>query len=335
LKLDSRSKVGGIRRWLPGLIISAIAIILLIQFSNWQGVLDALSLMDLRWLAVAIVFYFLGLIFRALSWMTLLQNKASYGRVFITLNEGYLLNNIFPFRLGELGRAVILSQATGVSSLFVISTIIIERAYDVAIAAGLLLATLPFVLELDAGQTIASLVMTLVILILVILFLLARYRHWIINKLDAYGETRLFFRERISRRIESLLDGLGALSRLDQFLLSVVFILLAWFSASVQLYFLALSMGIDAEYWWIGFVIGVISLGIALPSAPAGLGIYEVAMVGAFSLLGVPSSQGLAVALVAHFIHITITGFIALYGIFHDGENIVGLYRRLENIKAS
>jgi uncharacterized membrane protein YbhN (UPF0104 family) len=65
------------------------------------------------------------------------------------------------------------------------------------------------------------------------------------------------------------------------------------------------------------------------------LGIYEVAMVGAFSLLGVPSSQGLAVALVAHFIHITITGFIALYGIFHDGENIVGLYRRLENIKAS
>ena len=105
--MENRSKVAGIRRWLPGLIISSIAIILLIRFSNWQGVLDALSLMNLKWLVFTIIFYLLGLIFRALSWMTLLQNKASFGRVFITLNEGYLLNNIFPFRLGELGRAVI------------------------------------------------------------------------------------------------------------------------------------------------------------------------------------------------------------------------------------
>lgn len=335
MKLDSRNKFVGIRRWLPGLIISVIAIILLIRFSNWQGVFNALRLMDLKWIAFAIFFYLLGLIFRSLSWMTLLQNKASFGRVFITLNEGYLLNNIFPFRLGELGRAVILSQATGLSSFFVISTIILERAYDVAIAAGLLLATLPLVLGLDSGQTIASVVMTLVILVLIFLFLMARYRQRIIKKFDSYGETRLFFRERISRRIESLLDGLGALSRVDQFLLSVVYILLAWFSGTVQLYFLSQSLGIDTEFWWIGFVFGVISLGIALPSAPAGLGIYEVAMVGAFSLLGVPSSQGLAIALVAHSIHITITGFIALYGIIQDGENIMGLYQRLEKKRLS
>jgi uncharacterized protein (TIRG00374 family) len=328
-------KFTGIRRWLPGLVISAIAIILLIRFSNWQGVIDVLTLMDLKWFAVAIVFYLLGLVMRALSWMTLLQNKASYGRVFLTLNEGYLLNNVFPFRLGELGRAVLLSQATGLSAFFVLSTIIIERAYDVAIAAGLLLATLPFVLGLDAGQTIASLVMILVILVLVSLFLLARYRQRIIVKLEPYGETRPLFRDRILRRVESLLEGFGALSRLDQFLLSVFYILIAWFFGSVQLYFLALSLGIDVQLWWIGFVVGVISLGIALPSAPAGLGIYEVAMVGAFSLLGVPTSQALALALVAHFIHITITGLIGAYAIFRDGENIAGLYQRLINFRAS
>jgi uncharacterized protein (TIRG00374 family) len=298
-------------------------------------VIDVLTLMDLKWFAVAIGFYLLGLVMRALSWMTLLQNKASYGRVFLTLNEGYLLNNVFPFRLGELGRAVLLSQATGLSAFFVLSTIIIERAYDVAIAAGLLLATLPFVLGLDTGQTIASLVMILVILVLVSLFLLARYRQRIIVKLEAYGETRPLFRDRILRRVESLLEGFGALSRLDQFLLSVFYILIAWLFGSVQLYFLALSLGIDVQLWWIGFVVGVISLGIALPSAPAGLGIYEVAMVGAFSLLGVPTSQALALALVAHFIHITITGLIGAYAIFRDGENIAGLYQRLINFRAS
>jgi len=328
-----QDKVPGIGRWLPGLIISATAILLLIRFSNWQGVLEVLTLMELSWFAAAIIFYLLGILMRALSWMTLLQNKASSGRVFLTLNEGYLLNNIFPFRLGELGRAVLLSQATGLSGFFVLSTIIIERAYDVAVAAGLLLATLPFVLGLDAGQTIASLVGVLVTLVLVSLFLLARYRQRLIMKLEAYGETRPLFRERILHRIESLLDGLGALSQVDQFLLSVFYMLVAWLFGSIQLYFLSFSLGIDVQSWGIGFVVGVISLGIALPSAPAGLGIYEVAMVGALSLLGVPTSQALALALVAHFIHITITGFIGVYAIFRDGETIAGLYKRIVNLK--
>jgi len=76
LNFVSRNKVAGIGRWLPGLVISAIAILLLIRFSNWQGVIEVLTLMDLNWFAVAIIFYLLGIVMRALSWMTLLQNKA-------------------------------------------------------------------------------------------------------------------------------------------------------------------------------------------------------------------------------------------------------------------
>jgi hypothetical protein len=114
--------------------------------------------------------------------------------------------------------------------------------------------------------------------------------------------------------------------------LSVFFILLSWLFGAVELYFLTISFGIDVELWWIGFVLGVISLGIAIPSAPAGLGVYEVAMVGAFSILGVPASQALAVALVAHLIQISITGFVGMFGIFRDGETLAGLYQRLRNI---
>lgn len=329
----NRIKDSGIIKWLPGLLLSAVAIFLLIRYSNWQEVQEVFSQMDLKWFAAAVIFYFLGLGLRSLSWMTLLQNRTSYRRVFFTLNEGYLLNNIFPFRLGEIGRVVILSQAAGISGFFVLSTIILERAYDLAVAAGLLLATLPFVFGLETGQTIANLVMVFVVLALVSLFLLARYRKLIIKKLTAYSETRPFFHERVLPRIESLLDGLGALSQLDQFLLSVFYILLAWFFGSIEIYLLTVSVGMGAEIWWIGFVVGVISLGIALPSAPAGLGIYEVAMIGAFNLLGVSSSQGLAVALIAHFLHISITGLIGAYAILRDGETLTGIYLRLRNFR--
>lgn len=329
----NRIKDSGIIKWLPGLLLSAVAIFLLIRYSNWQEVQEVFSQMDLKWFAAAVIFYFLGLGLRSLSWMTLLQNRTSYRRVFFTLNEGYLLNNIFPFRLGEIGRVVILSQAAGISGFFVLSTIILERAYDLAVAAGLLLATLPFVFGLETGQTIANLVMVFVVLALVSLFLLARYRKLIIKKLTAYSETRPFFLERVLPRVGSLLEGLGALSQLDQFLLSVFYILLAWFFGSIEIYLLTVSVGMGAEIWWIGFVVGVISLGIALPSAPAGLGIYEVAMIGAFNLLGVSSSQGLAVALIAHFLHISITGLIGAYAILRDGETLTGIYLRLRNFR--
>ena len=126
----SSSKLRSLGRWLPGLIISAIAILLLIGFSDWQGIINAISGIRIGWLIPAILFFLVSIGLRAYSWMILLQKKAKYGRVFITLNEGYLLNNVFPFRLGELGRAYLLSDSTKMSGFFVLSTIVIERIYD-------------------------------------------------------------------------------------------------------------------------------------------------------------------------------------------------------------
>ena len=331
----SRSKVAGIGRWLPGLVISSFAIILLIRFSNWSEVIKAVSLINQTWIFPALAFFMISLVLRAFAWRVLLQNKVKVGRVFLTLNEGYLLNNIFPFRLGELGRAFLLSQSTDLSGFYVLSTIVIERGYDLALAAGLLLATLPFVFGMDLGRTIALVVLVVVILSLFMMFLLARNRQWIKSKLDEFSLRRFAFRDRILPHIDSFLAGLGALTRLDQFLLSISLMVLSWLFGGLELYFITLSFGVQAEFWWIGFVLGVISLGIALPSAPAGLGVYEVAMVGAFSLLGVPTSVALAIALVSHLIHISLTGFFGVYGIFRDGESISGLYQRLRNVRYS
>jgi uncharacterized protein (TIRG00374 family) len=332
LSTVTSGKVAGLGRWLPGLAFSAIAILLLIRFSNWDELVLAISYMNLSLLIPAVVLFLISLGFRALSWRVLLQNRSGYGRVFLTLNEGYLLNIIFPFRLGELGRALLLSQSTDLSGFFVLSTIVIERAYDLAIAAGLLLSTLPFVLGIDMGQTIALFVMIIVISGLVMMFLLARYREWIRSKLDDLSLQRFAFKERILPHIDSLLAGLGALTKLDQFLLSVIFMLISWLCGGLELYLIIFSFGVSAKFWWVGFLLGVVSLGIALPSAPAGLGVYEVAMVGGFSLLGVPTSVALAIALVTHLLQITITGSIGMYGIFRDGESITGLFQRLRNV---
>ena len=329
----SQTKIAGISRWLPGLVISAIAIFLLIRVSNWSEVIQTVSKFNLSWFIPALLFFVISVGLRAMAWKILLQNRVNYGRVFLTLNEGYLLNNIFPFRLGEIGRAFLLSQTTKLSGFFVLSTIVIERTYDLAIAAGLLLATLPFVFGMEIGQSIAVSVMLIVMAGLLTMFLLARNRQWIKSKLDDYSLQRFAIRDRIVPRIDSFLEGLGVLASLSQFLLSVFFMLLSWTFGGLELIFLSISFGLDLELWAVGFILGVVSLGIAVPSAPAGLGVYEVAMVGAFSLLGLPTSAGLAIAFISHFIGITFTGIIGMYGIIRDGESITGLYQRLRNIR--
>lgn len=321
-----------IGRWLPGLIISAIAIFLLIRFSNWPEVLDAISGINLGWFFPAIGFFMISIGLRAASWMIMLQKKVNYGRVFLTLNEGYLLNNIFPFRLGELGRAFLLSETTNLSGFFVLSTIVIERTYDLAIAAGLFLATLPYVFSIEGGQSIAVGVLIIGIIGLFTMFILARNRSWIKSKLDEFSLRRFVIRDRIVPRIDSLLDGLGVLASFDQFLLSLLLMILSWFFGGLELIFLARSFGVDLDIWMVGFILGMISIGIAIPSAPAGLGVFEAAAVGAFSLLGLSTSTGLAIAFVSHFISITFTGLIGMYGIFRDGESITGLYQQLRNI---
>jgi uncharacterized protein (TIRG00374 family) len=314
-------------------VISGIAIWLLIRLSDWGEVVNAVSTVKLIMILPALAFFLSSIGLRALSWRTLLQNKAPYGRVFITINEGYLLNNILPFRLGELGRAFLLSQATALSGFFVLSTIVIERAYDLAIAAGLLLATLPMVLGVEIGESIAIAVLFVVFLGLLTMFILARNHQWVKNRMTDFSISKPFFQEHILPRLDSLIAGLGVLTRLDQFILSVLFLLLGWTFGAIQLYYVCLSFGVEVEFWWIGFILGVISLGIALPSAPAGLGVYEIAMVAGFSLLGVPPAEALGIAVISHLINIVITGFIGVYGIFRDGESVSRLYQRLLNVR--
>src|SRR5258706_16406976 len=98
------------KSWLPGLIISAIFIALILYFVDLRQLADALRQADVRWVLVSIIVAVTWLSMRAVVWRTLLREKASLWQVFLTLNEGYLLNNFLPLRLGELGRAFLLSR---------------------------------------------------------------------------------------------------------------------------------------------------------------------------------------------------------------------------------
>jgi len=68
-----------------------------------------------------------------------LQRKVTVWRAGLGLAEGYFINNILPLRLGEIGRSFLMGRRTGLGTLGVLSTVVIERFYDLAFAAIMLL----------------------------------------------------------------------------------------------------------------------------------------------------------------------------------------------------
>ena len=133
-----------IKRWLPGALISILLIAVILYFVDLRAMVDAMRTANYGMLAVAFAIGFLWVAVRAIVWRTLLRDRPSYGEVFWTVGEGYLLNNFLPFRLGELGRAFLLSRKSGMQFMEILPTIVIERAVDLGFNAAIFLAALPF-----------------------------------------------------------------------------------------------------------------------------------------------------------------------------------------------
>ena len=99
-----------VKKWLPGAIVSLGLIAAILYFVDLPKMVDALRNANYVYFGIALVIGFVWMAVRTQVWRTLLRDRASFSDVFWTVGEGYLLNNFLPFRLGEVGRAFLLSR---------------------------------------------------------------------------------------------------------------------------------------------------------------------------------------------------------------------------------
>jgi uncharacterized protein (TIRG00374 family) len=136
-------------------------------------------------------------------------------------------------------------------------------------------------------------------------------------------------------RLDSIIDGFSIMTDLKQFLASVFWIILTWFMWLLLYYVMMLPLAPQVQFWWAAFTDGLIAMGIALPSAPGGIGIYEAAIVGALSILGIDASTALAYALMMHVLQYSITGIFGLIGITRAGSTLSALFSEIRVQKAA
>jgi len=324
------------RKLLPGLLISAIAVVAILYFVDLKRLLSALQQADYRYIALFFAISISWLLVRSLVWRTLLQEQATFSQVFLTLNEGYLLNNILPFRLGELGRALLLSKKAELGFLQVFSTILIERLLDVAVAAGLLFATLPFVMKANLAWQAAILMGSLVIIGLALLYWLARNQSWALQRYDQLASRFPKLQRLIGQQqLNAFFTGLVCLTDAKRFLKVVLLMLFNWGIALVQFFILLRGYLPTAQPLWAAFALAVMALGVAAPSSPGAVGVLEASVIGALSVFGLDPSVTLAVALTAHLSNYLTTGLIGTYALARDGQTLSGLYQDLRQISVA
>jgi glycosyltransferase 2 family protein len=320
------------RQVLPGLIVSAIAIAVLIYIVDLERFVQAWGSADYRMLLLAVLVTLIWLVVRGFVWRTLLEEKASYSAVFWTLNEGYLLNNLLPFRLGEVGRAFLLSRKSVLGFWQVLSSILIERALDLAFAVGLLLFTLPLVVDASWALQAALGSALLIALVFAVMCFLARNSQWAMSMFKKLSARWPFLLKMGQNAIPSFLAGLGVLTDSRRFLRAIGWMTINWLVTIVQ-YFIVISAFIsDPELLMAAFTLAVGVLGIAAPSSPGAVGVYELAIVGALALFSINASVALAIAFTLHFIAYSTTGVLGVYALVSDGETLLGIYRQVKRV---
>ncbi len=300
--------------------------------ADFRRLWQALRLADYRLVSLTFLLTIIWLLVRAQVWRTLLRNQATFSQVFWTVNEGYLLNNLLPFRLGEIGRAFILSRKAELSFLEVFSSIIIERVLDLAFAAGLLLFTLPLVVGADWAREAAIIASALVLGGFAALYLLARNRSWAMEKFNLLSSKIPFIGKVGKDRVAAFFDGLTILTEGRRFIIALLWLSLNWAIGILQYYVLLRAFFPEGELLWAVFTLGVLALGIAAPSSPGGLGVFELAVVGALSLFNLDPSTSLAYAITLHLNQFLVTGVLGAFGFLRDGVSLLGIYRKSRQI---
>lgn len=325
MNAPSENKRGKVLRWLPGVLISAIAIYAVIRFTHGQDFGTAIRSVKPWFIIFQVVISVLTLLTRAQAWRTILGKRVKLKTCFFGISEGYLLNNLFPLRAGEIGRALFVGRSSGLGTLHILSTILIERAFDIFFAASILLLTLSKVVEAGWIKPVAFTAFFVVIAGLVFLFLISvnreKFQSWLQGKNFHSG----FINNRILPQVNKVMDGLSALVHPGQFFLSLFWIGINWGIWVVMYYVSVAQIVPDAPLWWGGFIGSVLALGVAIPAAPASVGVYEAAVMGAFAVLGVSGSSGLAYAIVLHLVQIVVTTTFGLWGMIRDGRSLSSL----------
>jgi glycosyltransferase 2 family protein len=309
-----------------GLLVSAVCLWLAISQAPIAELADVLGQVNYWWLLPVVAGNVVSLWARGCRWRVLLANRGTDSEYFWAQSIGCLLTNVFPLRAGEAGRVVIVSRRVGIPLVQVGASLVLERAVDLAFVLGLLAAVL---LIMDVPWPIAATGLALGVGLVV---------SWVgVAVLLVFGRRLTGLVDRLAARLPERLARLGldawrnVLTALDPLRdARIVFQVVAWAAAVWVATVLSFWTTIEAVVPGAGlleatFALTAIALGVALPSSPGFIGVFQ--LIGQQALVTpfpdrYTAASALTIALLNHAVYYVTTSGLGLVGMARLGLSL-------------
>ncbi len=308
--------------WL-GVGISAVFLYWAFSKLEWGDFWSAVQTANYWWLLPGVAVYFVAVWIRAWRWHYLLGpvKKVPTRTMFPITTIGYMGNNIYPARAGEVLRAVILKRREDVSVSASLATIIVERIFDGVVMLAFVFLNLSELAKLsnsDSGffgniQSLAlwgtgAFVGALVIFLLAAMFpqMTAKIGKWLIVKLLP---SRL--EEKTLSIMDRFLEGLASLRSPFNVLMVFFTSVIIWLLETVKYWFVMHAFTFNVSFFALMLLNGIANLATTIPSAPGYVGTWEAVTKAVLVAYNVPEAEALGYAVVLHialWLPITVLG---------------------------
>ena len=290
--------------WL-GVAISAVFLYLALRGLNLSQVWYYIRTGNYWWLIPSVAIYFFGVWARTWRWHYMLRaiKPISLGRLFPVVCIGYMGNNIYPARIGELLRAYVLKRKEEVPIGASLATILVERIFDGVVMLLFVFIGLPLVPSIPGNWRQFVVVFSLLFFgALIVFFVLAAkpriaqvIYNWVI---DHFLPTRL--REPVRDFADRFMEGLYFLRSGRDVLMIFVTSLVVWLAETGKYWFVMHAFDFEVSFFALMLMNGVVNLFTTIPSAPGYIGTFDEPGIEILKVFGVEAHIAAAYTLVLH-----------------------------------
>ncbi len=307
-----------------GLVISGVFVAIAVKEMDWPKVAETIRRMDpMPWLPLSVLAYLVGQFVRGVRCRLLVSHEANIstmtGSNIVII--GYAVNTVLPARMGEVARAGVMSERTGLPFIQSLTVTFLERVLDgLAILSVLLVTTLMLPVEGLIKNTVyvASIVLGSAAAGITIAVASPEFLTTLISR--TVGVIGRRWHDAALRLSMYVANGVSYLRVPRDAVRVGLLSVLVWVIETVMFLLLFPAFGLPIEFWWAALAMAVTNLGILVPSAPGYVGPFHYFCMMALISVGVDESVALGFAVVVHItIHVPIivwgVGVAVWYGV--------------------
>jgi uncharacterized protein (TIRG00374 family) len=307
--------------WL-GMAISLVLMYFALRKMDLAAAMSAVGQAGYIWLIPGVLVYFAAVWVRAWRWHYLLRplKQIPTRKMFPVVAIGYMGNNIYPYRAGEVLRAAVLKRREGVPVSASLATIIVERVFDGVVMLAFVFLDLGELAGLTGSSGFVGNIRSLALIgaavffVVLLIFLLAAMFPRVTRRVVDWVNQRVVparWRGKVQGLAYRFLDGLESLrSPLDALMILFTSAVI-WLLETGKYWFVMHAFPFEVSFFALMLMNGIVNLATTIPSAPGYVGTFDAPGIALLQAYGVPNALAVGYTLVLHaalWLPITLVG---------------------------